>query len=233
VTAALLALARVGPLVWIGLPIPSRAARAILAVVLAAAVIPAATSVEGPLLLLAAREFAIGATLGLVTAIPFRAAEAAGGLIDGARRPRSDGEPVDTMRRGWLILALAVFAATGGPALWIDALGESYRALPVGTVPVGGAGIAIEAVGRLILAAIEVAAPALAAMLTAELVIGLVARSAPTLVGGAHRGGVAAARDLAGILAIAATAVALAASLAGGFGALGKEVVEAARGLGG
>lgn len=234
--AMLLALARVGPLAWIGLPVPSRLARAAVAVALAAAVVPglAGAADAAPLPVLLAHEVAVGLALGLVAAVPFRAAEAAGSLIDGMRTPRAGDRVPGTLRRGYLLAALAVFAAVDGPRRFADALGDSYRALPVAPAALpGGAAVTVEAVGRLVLVAVELAAPALAALLAADVLLGLVARAARSLAPAGARGPGAAARDLAGLAAIAATATALAAALAGGADRMLHDLAAAARALGG
>jgi flagellar biosynthesis protein FliR len=226
--ALLLALARTVPLAWVGVPVGARWAKLLVGAALAAVVLPAAARADGsvPLIVLVIREVTVGLALGLVTAVPFRAAEAAGGIVDAARRKFAHGE----LARGYRWLALALFGAAGGPAAWVDALGESYAALPVGRPVSDGSGVVIEAVGRLIVAAVELSAPALAATLAASVVIGLLERSAPSL---AASGGGRAARDLAGLLAVAASAAAVAAALTGGAGALGREIVQAARSLAG
>lgn len=222
------ALARTLPLAWLGLPVAPSVARMAVGLALALAVLPAAATTphDVPLALLLVREITAGLALGLVASIPLRAAETAGGLVDEASR----GGQGRSLGRALLVLAVAVFASLGGPLLWVRALGESYAALPVGHAAPGGAPVAIEAVARLIVAAVELASPALAALLAAAVAVGLVARAAPSLVA---TGGGGSARQLVGLGAIGLSAAALCAALRHGAGSIGDELVAAARALAG
>src|SRR5207248_2299002 len=120
-------------------------------------------------------------TLGLAAAALFAAAEAAGGLADEMRRPFHAARDDGNLRRFARLFALALFAAGGGTTVLVDGIGRSYAALPVGHVPAGGGLAAVAIAGRLIGAAIELAAPILAAMLVAEIAFGLAGRVAPRL----------------------------------------------------
>jgi flagellar biosynthetic protein FliR len=221
----LVALARVGPFVWLGLPFGGRWLRAIVALLLALPV-AASLSVAGTVPLLV-REAIAGSTLGLVASVPVRAFEAAGALVDRARSPHAR-----TFEGAFLLLALALFAAAGGPALWVSALAESYRALPVGGAAIepAGATMVIEAAGRLVVAAVAWSAPLLAALLAADVLVGLVARAAPSL---APTGAARPARELALLVALAASSTALAAALGGGIARTAEELARAARALAG
>lgn len=70
-----------------------------------------------------AGEVAVGALLGLLASLP---AHAAAGL-------RADGP--EALAFAGQTLSWAVFFAVGGPVLWLLALGQSFRALPVGPWP--------------------------------------------------------------------------------------------------
>jgi len=157
----LVALARIGPLVALTPALGVGAwPKLIVAAILTALVAPS-VGAGSPV-----HELLVGATLGLTAAVPFRAAEAAGLLV---KRPTGEG---------YKLFALAVFAALGGPRLVVAALARSYEAFPVaGAAP--GVESAIAAVGQLIVAAASIAAPALAALLLAELAVGLVHRAQP------------------------------------------------------
>jgi flagellar biosynthesis protein FliR len=184
VDAALCAAARVAPAVALAPLAGGRSwtARAIVAAILTAAVVPAVAAAPAPSLLAVAvaRELLAGLALGLVAAVPFAAAEAGGGLLDGARAP-TVGARATTLADAYALLALALFCALSGPRLVLAGVVESYAALPVGAAVPGGARVAIEAGARLVAAGITVAAPALAALLVAELVAGLVLRAQPAL----------------------------------------------------
>lgn len=229
-TALLVAFARTGGFAWLAVPVRPASARLLVGAALALAMAPLAAPPEGAAVaLVLAREAAVGLALGLVASVPLRAAELAGLLTDGARRPARgpSGAPLGLLLR-WL--ALALFAAADGPRLWVTALADGYAALPVARPLEGGAAVAIDAVARLIAEAVTLAAPALAALLVADAALGLVTRAAPSL---APTGTGRAARELAALGALAACAGAVAAALSGGFGALGRELALAARGLAG
>jgi flagellar biosynthetic protein FliR len=158
------ALARVGPVVAISPSLGGFGAlpvvRIIVAVALAALLGPSLElqSLTGAML---AREVLVGLLLGLVAAAPFWAARAAGLLAGG--RPLGDG---------FGLLALAVFAALGGPRLACAALADSWSAVPV-TGPAQ-----IFAAGRTLFeSAALLAAPALGALLVADLALGLWSRA--------------------------------------------------------
>jgi flagellar biosynthetic protein FliR len=128
----------------------------------------------------------VGLTLGLMAALPFAAARAAGALVDLGVHPwrwRSYG-PAGTrapLGDAYGLLALALFAAVDGPARTLRAALASYVALPVGagTAMTAAAMLAIGA--RLVATAAAVAAPALAALLMADLALALLARVQPAL----------------------------------------------------
>ena len=150
-------------------------------------------------LVLTAREVLIGALVGWIVALAFRAAEAAGGLADGARgagfadapAPLSGAASSPLAALYWLLAAL-IFLELGGLGRLAAALARSYQAIPVGAgaglataSPGGRAGMpaAIELVvvasARLVESAVGLAAPVIVALLLAELGLGAVARLTP------------------------------------------------------
>jgi type III secretion protein SpaR/YscT/HrcT len=149
----------------------------------------------GPVLwvLLLAREAAVGLTLGFVASLVFRAAEAAGRLTDifrGANlaeviSPVSGGR---TSPLGELtaLLAIVIFLELGGLGHLAAALGKSYDAVPMtasatpaqlGRVVV----LVLAASAQMLEAAVGLAAPALVALLLADLLLGMIGRAAPQL----------------------------------------------------
>jgi len=91
-----------------------------------ALVVADATPVAGIPWELAAREIVIGATLGIVAAIPLLAAAAAGRMIDIAATGRAQG-PYAAL---FGVLAAAVFVGIDGHVAVIDAIVTSHRDLP-------------------------------------------------------------------------------------------------------
>jgi flagellar biosynthesis protein FliR len=146
------------------------------------------------LLLIAAREVMIGATVGLVVSFFFRAAEAAGGLAD-VLRGASFAEVLapDSGRRSsptgalYLLLATVIFLELGGIGRLSFALARSYEALPLGGGPSSAAGVqahlqlVLVASAKLIESAVGLAAPVIVALLLADLALGVVGRVTPAL----------------------------------------------------
>ncbi|MDD9932486.1 MAG: flagellar biosynthetic protein FliR [Myxococcales bacterium] len=164
-----------------------------LAVVLATALWPTALA-GAPVLptsaltlaALAVREVLIGAVYAVALALPLLALRWAGGFIDRARgAPESESE---ASALGTLLLWLGVLAffALGGHRVAIDVLAASVAAHPVGVLqaPADPADLALGSARMLaeaFAAALLVALPALAALLIAELALGLSMRLSATL----------------------------------------------------
>jgi len=176
----------------------------------------AAPGPEGTLLVIgAARELAFGALFGLIAALPFEAARAAGRLADtlrGATLAELHVAPLrqrETALGDLLVQWTVVLAAVGGGArLVVAALLASFRAVPV------GAGFApdvllppvLHAASALVAAALCVGAPAAAGVLAADLALALALRTAPP---GLHAAALPARAALGlGAVAIAASAMA-------------------------
>jgi type III secretory pathway component EscT len=155
------------------------AARAIVAGLLVAAVVPAvmaqtATAAQLP------TELVVGLFFGVVAALPFAAAEAAGALVDGGVHPwRARRGERGPLADAYVLFALALFAVADGPRLVAVAAGKSYLAWPIGRAPSLNEVVGVGA--QLVATAVAVAAPALAAMVVAELVLALVGRVQPAL----------------------------------------------------
>jgi flagellar biosynthetic protein FliR len=178
--AVVLAAARMGPLALVAAPFSrSWAARAIVAALLVAAVVPAVTAQAATVAALPS-ELVVGLLLGLVAALPFAAAEAAGALADAGVHPwrarRGDRGP---LADAYFLFALALFAVADGPRLVAVAAGRSYVAWPIGRAPSTAEVLGVGA--QLVATAVAVAAPVLAVMLVAELVLMLIARVQPSL----------------------------------------------------
>ena len=230
---ALVALARTLPLAATGPITDSKLVRALVGVLLAALVLPSLRVDPAlPLVPLLLREAAMGAVLGLVSSVPLRAAEAAGALVDHARHAHRPTFSDGSFARLDGALALALFAAVGGPALWYAALVDSYTILPVGSAPHASVGTAltIAAGARMITIAIALAAPVLVAALGVEVIVALVGRAAPLLRVTAG-GPAVATRSLAIAVVAATSSLALATALGGSLAGLGDALRDAARAL--
>ena len=179
--AVVLAAARMGPLAMIAAPF-GRAwlARAIVGALLVAAVVPFVVAQPVATMSLLPSEILVGLLLGLVAALPFAAAEAAGALVDVGVHPwRARRGERGPLADAYFLFALALFAVADGPRLVAVAAGRSYLAWPIGQAPSAAQVLAVGA--ELVATAVAVAAPPLAAMLVAELALVLVARVQPAL----------------------------------------------------
>ncbi len=142
-------------------------------------------------ILLLAREVAVGLTIGFLGSCLFRAVEAAGRLTDTLRgaqmseviSPLSEGRSSPLGEIG-LLLTVVIFLELGGLGHLATAIGRSYDAVPVAAAVVPGklgALVQLVAVGcaQIMESALGLAAPAIVALLLADLVLGAVARMAP------------------------------------------------------
>lgn len=199
------AVARLGPLIWLapffgGRLVPPTV-RIGLSVALACVMLPQLLP-AGPALADAGavgvaavfvQEALVGTALGFVVASVFWAAQAAGGLIDTARGA-SMGEVMvpqlggRTTPMGNLLLQLTVvlFLALGGHRIAIAAICRSYVALPLGRfVAIDGLGrfalFCVDLSGEIILVALALAAPVIAAVVLADVALGWINRFAPQI----------------------------------------------------
>ncbi|MEO7670411.1 MAG: flagellar biosynthetic protein FliR [Polyangia bacterium] len=197
--------ARTVPLTWLvpalGGPRVSAEIRVglglLLAVLCLPILLPAATAgaALGPLtwIVLFARELLVGLTVGLCAGAAFRAAEAAGRLVDILRganlaevlSPTSD-ERTSPTGDLYLFVAVVLFLEMGGMRFFMAALARSYEAVPVsGTVPVtafrAAAALITATTAKLLESALGLAAPVLVALWVADVTLGVVGRAAPQI----------------------------------------------------
>ncbi|HEX3903389.1 MAG TPA: flagellar biosynthetic protein FliR [Polyangia bacterium] len=205
VLAIALGAARATPIVWMVAPLggprlpgPVRAGLSILLAALASPILVASAGAAAlaqasvvQLALAFAREVLVGFCLGFVASAAFRAAEIAGRLGDTLRGANVAEILVPTAEERssplgvlYLLLATVVFLQIGGVPRLVDALLESYRALPVGGGLDAGstrraAALVTVASARLIASGVALAAPVIVALWLTDLALGLVARAAP------------------------------------------------------
>lgn len=198
-----LAIARCLPVTWM---VPAFGGRAVMAPVrlglalcLAMLALPAITAQSGlvglgpvGLALLAAREGGVGVVLAFLLSTTFRAAESAGRLMDLARGANTaeilaplSGERESPLSLLTGMLAVVVFLELGGLPRVAAALALSYQAVPVGGWGTAGAWQdalmkVVPAAATLIEAAVSFAAPVLVAAILVDVVLGFVARAAPS-----------------------------------------------------
>lgn len=132
---------------------------------------------------------AVGVVLAVASGILFYLFETAGGLIDmmsGLQIAQvfdpTTGRDAAVFGRFFHMTALTIFLSTGGDGMLIRGLHRSLEAVPL----TGGFGFSgglaeqlLASTGTLLLAGIEVAAPALVALFLAEIVLAIAARFSP------------------------------------------------------
>jgi len=175
-----------------GATIPAMA-RIGLTVLLAAALAPAVPLPQGPdagVVLVVARELAIGLALGIVARALIAGAELAGhicsqqiGFSYGATIDPVGGTRNAALASLYGLLATFTWLAMDGHHLLFRALHASYTALPIGG---GGIDASLVASVREVLAlvfvtGVRLAAPVVAVILLVEVALGIISRSAPAL----------------------------------------------------
>jgi flagellar biosynthesis protein FliR len=144
-------------------------------------------------MVLLTREILVGFTVGLVGSSVFRAAEGAGRLVD-TLRGANMAEVISPVTEGrssplgdiLLLLTTVIFLELGGIGHVVNAMARSYEAVPLdlGTTPASIAAAArlmVITSAKLLEATVALAAPAIVAMLMADLVLGMIARMAPQI----------------------------------------------------
>jgi len=131
----------------------------------------------------------IGLTLGFMTGIIFYVFTVGGSLIDftsslsaAAIFDPMSKERVTIFGRIFNMLAMAMFLLLGGDRLLVSGIAVSFEAIGLtGAISLSGglAEVAVGLLGRMMLGAIEMAMPALAALFITEVVLGIAARFAP------------------------------------------------------
>lgn len=143
----------------------------------------------GPLVTAVLTQVAVGVTLGFVGMLLFAAAQAAGALIDlfggfslaQVFDPQSDVQ-TSVFGRFYNLIATTLLFVTGGHLLLVRGFLRSFDAVPAGGPRAGPlAELLTRDVGILLVAAIEIAAPLLAALFLADVALGLLSRAAPEM----------------------------------------------------
>lgn len=170
----------------------------------------AAPAAPYDLVLVAVRELAVGATLGVVAAVPLLAAQLAGQLVDLANGSRGP------YRALFGVLAGAVFVGIDGHIAVVSAIADSYAGVPaLGELRPR----VLATLGELVTAAVRLAVPWLVTAAVVQLAVGvgtrLAGKSAPHVAGVAAVTAVPAALVMMTATLIATLAVAIAAIVRG------------------
>jgi type III secretion protein T len=145
--------------------------------------------ISSPLLaILVAKEFAIGAGLGLVAGMPFWAAQSGGELID-TYRGSSAGQLFDPSQNNessefgitLMLAALALLVWSGGFPKLIGIVFFSYGVWPpldlYPSISLDAAPVLAQQIGRMLSAAMGIAATTLSVLLVADLALGMMSRA--------------------------------------------------------
>ncbi|WP_372421523.1 type III secretion system export apparatus subunit SctT [Salinarimonas chemoclinalis] len=132
------------------------------------------------LMLIGVKELAVGATIGILLAVPFWGVQAAGDIIDFSRGASAanladpvNANEISIMGTVLLYAALAIFVISGGVTAVIDLVYDSYAAFPVTAfLPEPGDAL-VPALGRmfenLLLVAVIVSGPLMLVMIMIDL----------------------------------------------------------------
>lgn len=131
----------------------------------------------------------IGLVVGFITGIIFHLFAVGGSLLDDSSSLRAASiiDPITgtnsaVFSRMFSLIALVLFVTVGGDRLMVKGLGETFAAIPLNgevNLASGLAEAAVAMTGRMLVAALELAMPALAALFATEVVLGIAARFAP------------------------------------------------------
>ena len=170
--------------------------RVYLGVALTVAVLPAVGPVPqvDPLsltaVLIAGQQVLIGAAMGLLLALAFQAATVAGealslnmGLGFATMVDPQTGTSTPVLGQFLLIVTTLLFLGLGGHLMMVELLAESFRSLPVAAVGLTRQDL-IDLVfwgGRMFAGGVLIALPAIAVLLTAQMLLGVMTRAAPQM----------------------------------------------------
>jgi flagellar biosynthetic protein FliR len=136
-----------------------------------------------------ATQVAVGVAMGFVGVVVFAALQAAGGLLDlfGGFAMAQVLDPQSNVQtslfgRFYNLLATTLLFAIGGHLLLVRGFLRSFDAVPTGGLSLRSTASTLTGdVGVLFVAALEIAAPLLAALFLADVALGLLSRAAPEL----------------------------------------------------
>lgn len=173
-------------------PVRVRAGLAILITILVVPVLPAMPEID-PLsadsLLITAQQIMIGVAMGLIVLLAFNAVTLAGesiaitmGLGFALMNDPQNGVQVPTVSQFYLILATLLFLSFNGHHQVLLLMVSSFTLLPIGQ-PLGPDAVwsLVSWGSKIFVGALAIALPALASMLTVNLIMGVITRAAPQL----------------------------------------------------
>lgn len=145
-------------------------------------------SAEG--LVITGQQILIGVAMGFVLRMVFAAIELAGemvgslmGLGFASLIDPQNGVQVPVVSQFYVLLATLMFLALNGHLLWIEAVAESFRLIPVGASGIApeGAWALVGFASQVFGWAVRMALPVVASLLVVNLAFGVLARTSPQL----------------------------------------------------
>jgi len=152
--------------------------------------VPAIDPLSGPGLFVTGQQILIGVTMGFMLRMLFAALELAGemvgqlmGLGFASLLDPQNGVQVPVVSQLYVLLATLMFLALNGHLLWIEALTESFRVIPIGTtgMPAEGAWMLVGFASQIFSWGVRMALPVVAALLVVNLAFGVLSRTSPQL----------------------------------------------------
>lgn len=172
-------------------PVTAKLIFAVVLTLLVAPILPPMPHVDpisAEALLIVINQVMIGAAMGLALQLVFAMFVVGGqimafqmGLGFASMVDPSSGTQVPVVSQFYVILLTLVFLALDGHLVLIDVVADSFRTLPVGTQGLSRDGFWALAIwgGNMYAGAVQIALPAIAALLMINLTFGVVTRSAP------------------------------------------------------
>ena len=141
-----------------------------------------------PLIAAVVGQVVAGLALGFFALLALSAVQAAGSMIDlfagftlaQVYDPMS-GAGASVFGRLYQMVGTTILFASGGHLILVRGFLRSFEAIPLQKLTLGEARLLTNHMGTFIMAAIEIAAPVLAALFLAEVALGLLTRAAPQL----------------------------------------------------
>lgn len=147
-----------------------------------------------PLAVLYLKESFYGIAIGISSSIIFHGFEAAGSMIDnqrGAAQARllipQLGEQTSIFGQFYFLMGVTIFLSIGGHLFFFKALIESYDSLPILTLPQAMPDMLamtdemMRLTGTVLLLAIQLCAPVLISIFVADVILGIMSRTAPAI----------------------------------------------------
>lgn len=152
--------------------------------------VPALDPLSGAGIAVTVQQLLIGVAMGFVLRMVFAALEVAGEMIGqlmglgfASLVDPQNGVQVPAVSQLYILLGTLMFLALNGHLLWIEALADSFRVLPIGAAGLGSDGaVALVAFGASMFGwGVRMALPVVAALLVVNLAFGVLARTSPQL----------------------------------------------------